>query len=77
MQLIQQFDYIFKLEKLPFLMTTYEVLSMGADRGIIQMVKDSVTFDALQKTLKTGLPIKLTLKEFFEIYFVDNLPAAK
>lgn len=47
------------------MITTYEVLSMGADRGIIEMVKDSVTFDSLQKTLKTGLPMKLTLKEFF------------
>lgn len=62
MQLIQQFDYIFKLEQLPLVLTTYEVLSMGADRGIIEMVKDSVTFDSLQKTLKTGLPVKLTLK---------------
>jgi phosphatidylinositol 4-kinase B len=35
MQLIQQFDYIFKLEGLPLILTTYEVLSMGADRGII------------------------------------------
>lgn len=35
MQLIQQFNYIFKLEKLPLILTTYEVLSMGADRGII------------------------------------------
>ena len=38
---------------------------MGADRGIIEMVKDAVTFDSLQKTLKTKFPTKLTLKEFF------------
>ena len=62
MQLIQQFDYIFKLEGLPLIVTTYEVLSMGADRGIIEMVKDSVTFDTLQKTLKTKFPAKMTLK---------------
>lgn len=65
MQLIQQFDYIFRLEELPLILTTYEVLSMGADRGIIEMIKDSVTFDNLQKTLKTGLPVKVSLKEFF------------
>lgn len=65
MQLIQQFDYIFRLEELPLILTTYEVLSMGADRGIIEMIKDSVTFDNLQKTLKTGLPVKISLKEFF------------
>lgn len=77
MQLIQQFDYIFKLEGLPLLITTYEVLSMGADRGVIEMVKDSVTFDSLQKTLKTKFPTKLTLKEFFEVYFADHLVEAK
>ena len=65
MQLIQQFEYIFKLEGLPLILTTYEVLSMGADRGIIEMVKDTVTFDSLQKTLKTKFPAKLSLKEFF------------
>ena len=62
MQLIQQFDYIFKLQNLPLNLTTYEVLSMGADRGIIEMVKDAVTFDSLQKTLQTKFPTKLTLK---------------
>jgi phosphatidylinositol 4-kinase len=53
MQLVHQFDYIFKLERLALTLTTYEVLSMGPDRGIIEMVKDSVTFDSLKKTLKT------------------------
>jgi len=62
MQLIHQFDYIFKLEKLPLMLTTYEVLSMGPDRGIIEMVRESVTFDILQKTLQTSFPTKLTLR---------------
>ena len=35
LQLIQQFDYIFKMEKLGLLLTTYEVVSMGPDFGII------------------------------------------
>lgn len=77
MQLLHQFDYIFKLEKLPLLVTTYEVLSMGPDRGIIEMVKDSVTFDHLKKTLKTVFPSSLSLKDFFEIYFEDKLIEAK
>jgi len=29
------------------------------------MVKDSVTFDQLKKTLKTEFPSALTLKDFF------------
>ncbi len=41
------------------------------------MVKDSVTFDKLQKTLKTSFPTKLTLRQFFQIYFGDNLTNAK
>jgi phosphatidylinositol kinase/protein kinase (PI-3 family) len=59
------FDYIFKLENLPLLLTPYEVLSMGPDSGIIEMVKDSITFDKLKKHLKNDFPKALSLKEFF------------
>ena len=52
LQLIYQFDYIFKLENLPLVLTPYEVKSMGPDCGIIEMVKDSITFDKLKKHLK-------------------------
>ena len=65
LQLIYQFDYIFKLENLPLVLTPYEVLSMGPDSGIIEMVKDSVTFDKLKKFLKTDFSKPYTLKEFF------------
>jgi phosphatidylinositol kinase/protein kinase (PI-3 family) len=77
LQLIYQFDYIFKLENLPLILTPYEVLSMGPDCGIIEMVKDSVTFDKLKKVLKTDFSRPYALKEFFEMYFIENLPAAK
>jgi phosphatidylinositol 4-kinase len=50
---------------------------MGPDKGIIEMVKDSVTFDSLKKTLKTEFPAALTLKDFFEIFYEDNLVQAK
>ena len=53
LQLITEFHYIFKLEKLPLILTPYEVLSMGPDYGILEMVKDSITFDSLKKKLKT------------------------
>lgn len=52
LQLIYQFDYIFKLEGLPLILTPYEVVSMGPDCGIIEMVRDSITFDKLKKNLK-------------------------
>lgn len=50
---------------------------MGPDCGIIEMVKDSVTFDKLKKVLKTDFSRPYTLKEFFEIYFTENLADAK
>ena len=77
LQLITEFDYIFKLEKLPLNMTPYEVLSMGPDYGILEMVKDAITFDFLKKKLRTEFPKPMTLKKFFEIYFMDNLAKAK
>ena len=48
LQLIQEFDYIFKMEKLSLILTPYEVFTMGPDQGIIEMVKDSITFDSLK-----------------------------
>jgi phosphatidylinositol 4-kinase len=65
------------LENLPLTLTPYEVLSMGPDCGIIEMVKDSVTFDKLKKFIKNNFVKTFTLKNFFEMYFNDNLPKAK
>lgn len=73
LQLIYQFDYIFKLENLPLILTPYEVLSMGPDSGIIEMVKDSITFDKLKKQLKSDFGRPFSLKEFFEVYYSENL----
>ena len=53
LQLISEFNFIFKLEKLPLLLTPYEVLSMGPDYGVLEMVRDSITFDSLKKKLRT------------------------
>jgi hypothetical protein len=50
---------------------------MGPDRGIIEMVKDSVTIDHLKKTLKTSFPSALIFKDFFEIFYENNLVEAK
>lgn len=77
LQLIYQFDYIFKLEGLPLLLTPYEVLSMGPDCGIIEMVKDAVTLDKLKKQLKSDFGRPFSLKEFFEVYYSESLAEAK
>jgi phosphatidylinositol 4-kinase len=50
---------------------------MGPDCGIIEMVKDSITFDKLKKHLKNDFGKQLTLKEFFEVYFGERLAEAK
>jgi phosphatidylinositol kinase/protein kinase (PI-3 family) len=41
------------MEKLPLLLTPYEVLSMGPDCGIIEIVKEAVTIDNLKKKMKS------------------------
>ena len=63
-QLIQQFDYIFKKEKLGLLLTTYQVISMGPDFGIIEMVRDSVTLDKLYRKMKES-NLEPTLQNYF------------
>lgn len=50
---------------------------MGPDYGIIEMVRESTTFDSLKKKLKTDFPKPLSLKEFFELYYSENLAQAK
>jgi phosphatidylinositol kinase/protein kinase (PI-3 family) len=50
---------------------------MGPDSGIIEMVRDSITFDKLKKHLKSDFGRQLSLKEFFEIYFGERLSEAK
>ena len=41
------------------------------------MVKDSITFDKLIKNLKNDFGRPYSLKEFFQIYFGENLGEAK
>jgi phosphatidylinositol kinase/protein kinase (PI-3 family) len=52
LQLIMQFNYIFKLEAIPLILTPYEVISMGPDCGVMEMIKDALTIDGLLKKLK-------------------------
>ena len=50
---------------------------MGPDCGIIEMVKDSITFDKLKKYLKNDFGRQLSLKDFFETFYADKLLNAK
>lgn len=44
------------------LLTPYEVLSMGPDCGIMEMLKETITMDGLLKKLKEDHPRIKTLK---------------
>ena len=41
------------------------------------MVRDSITFDSLKKKLKNDFPKPMSLKEFFEAYYGNNIIKAK
>lgn len=47
MQLINRFQYIFKKEKLDCVVFPYEVISLGPDCGIIEMLNNVTTLNSL------------------------------
>lgn len=47
MQLINRFQYIFKKEKLDCVVFPYEVISLGPDYGIIEMLNNVTTLNSL------------------------------
>ncbi len=51
MQLINNFDNIFKKEKIECVVFPYEVISLGPNYGLIEMLQDVTTFDSLLKNL--------------------------
>lgn len=51
------------------LLRPYEIISVGPGEGLMEMVKNSTTFDGLHKTLHEKYkPIK-NLDQFFKIYY--------
>jgi len=74
-QLISQFDQIFKQEKLKLLLTPYEIVSLGCDIGLVEVIKDSITFSSLKdKMYSEGIP---SLDKFFEIYYGKDVEKAR
>ena len=51
MQLIREFDTIFKIKKLKLLLTPYEIIPIGPNASLVEMVQDSTTIDSLKKEL--------------------------
>lgn len=89
-QLIHQFDQIFRLEKIDLLLTPFEIISLGinslpincyllcildTDFGLVEMVKDSITLSSLkQKIYVKGYR---SLKQFFDSYHGKQADKAK
>jgi len=65
LQLIYQFDQIFKTEGLPLKLRPYEIVSIGPLSGIVEMVKDAITIDSLKKSLSQYYVNTKTLAQFF------------
>ncbi|CAD8063214.1 unnamed protein product [Paramecium sonneborni] len=63
MQLLSTIDQIFAIEDLPMRLSIYEVISLGPNYGLIEMVKDAITIDALKRQLWNR---QQTLNQFFE-----------
>ncbi|CAD8062202.1 unnamed protein product [Paramecium sonneborni] len=76
LQLICQFDQIFKKEGLPLQLRYYEVLSLGPDCGIIEMVKNATTIDSLQKNLQKKFTQFSDFSDFFRSFFRNNIEQA-
>jgi len=75
-QLISQFDQIFKEERLKLILTPYEIVSLGPDVGLVEVIQDAVTLSNLKEKLyQQNIP---TLNKFFEQYYgKDDLKARK
>ncbi|CAK62421.1 unnamed protein product (macronuclear) [Paramecium tetraurelia] len=76
LQLICQFDQIFKKEGLPLKLRYYEVLSLGPDCGMIEMIKNATTIDSLQKNLQKKYTQFSDFSDFFRSFFRNNIEQA-
>ena len=49
MQLLEEFNTIFRMEKLPIKIIPYEVMPLSHNYGIIEFLKDTITIDELYR----------------------------
>jgi phosphatidylinositol kinase/protein kinase (PI-3 family) len=74
-QLIYQFEQIFKAEKLKLMLRPFEILSLGTDFGLVEMIKDTVPFTSLKEQMnKEGIS---TLNDFFVREYGKNVSKAR
>ena len=63
-QLINEFNQIFKIEKINCWLNTYEIISTGNDAGLVEMVNDSLSLDQLKQKLSN-----ISLRDFYINYY--------
>ena len=63
-QLINEFYQIYQLEHTGLWLNTYEIISTGNDSGLVEMVNDSLSLDALKQKLD-----HISLYDFYLNYF--------
>ena len=63
-QLINEFSQIYTLEHTGLWLNTYEIISTGNDSGLVEMVNDSLSLDALKQKID-----HISLSDFYLNYF--------
>ena len=74
MQLINRFQYAFTKEKVDCVVFPYEVISLGPDSGVIEMLNDITTLSSLFQKLYAK---KLTLRQFFDRVYPNPAEARR
>ena len=73
--MINQFNIVFQKEDTGLILKPYEVISIGPDSGIMQMVTDSCSLGRIMKIMARE---KISnFKQFFKSYFKDNYKEAQ
>ena len=68
-QLINEFYQIYQLEHTGLWLNTYEIISTGNDSGLVEMVNDSLSLDALKQKIDN-----ISLYDFYLNYFGNGNP---
>ena len=68
-QLINEFYQIYQLEHTGLWLNTYEIISTGNDSGLVEMVNDSLSLDALKQKVDN-----ISLYDFYLNYFGNGNP---
>lgn len=70
MQVMSQFDQIFKAAKVDIWLKPYEIMCTGHHCGLVECVSDSVSLDVLnRKLVRLGI---VGLPEFFTLYYENK-----